>query len=82
MLMGPFPSKAFFYVAATAIIFFVLLLGFLARAIADGRHAATRDDRQRTCPNCGRMNSVRTRICPHCESHLADEVFRANSDER
>ena len=22
------------------------------------------------CPCCGRMNSVRTRICPRCERHI------------
>jgi len=27
-------------------------------------------DSTRPCPNCGRVNSIQTKICPRCEKHI------------
>jgi hypothetical protein len=59
------------------------LLGFLfggyfaalsgqARAGFEDRQIAKEYGAQAACPNCRRLNSVRTPVCPRCETRLID----------
>ena len=70
------------------VLFYRLFLELLVGAAIEGddERAAVADVQATlACPNCGRVNSVHTRVCPRCEARLivnADPVeYDNNSGE-
>ena len=64
MIPGLF--KLIAYGVATIIALVGTAISLLLRARAEGKYRQALDSTTRNCPNCGRENSIYTRVCPRC----------------